>query len=126
MRILVLKIDVKSRKTVRNKYVVYVVNVQKVEILIYVLIFQFFKVYRPKRSRKTTNSRSKNPFILTSKESRSTRKKHAASTSSPPHITKGKWEIWQNKKYAKCGCPKLRVKKTYLLLGKHKSVRHSR
>ncbi|CBY41146.1 unnamed protein product, partial [Oikopleura dioica] len=110
---MILKIDVKSRKTVRGKYVVYIVNIQK--------------VYRPKKSRKSTNSRNKNPFILSSKESRSTRKKHTATSSnSPPHITKGKWEIWQNKKYAKCGCPKLRVKKTYLLLGKHKSVRHAR
>ena len=88
------------------------------------------KVYRPER----THSRNRYTFDarqpsrprsrvslgqshlgLSSSRDKSTRRRQ-------PKIKSGQVHIWVKKTEDKCNCPKLRVRRTYLMMGKHKRI----
>ena len=96
-----------------------------------IFFFKFyFKVYRPER----THSRNRYTFDarqpsrprsrvslgqshlgLSSTRDKSTRRRQ-------PKIKAGQVYIWVKKTEDKCNCPKLRVRRTYLMMGKHKRI----
>ena len=105
--------------------------------------FQFFnfnglkiQIYRPEKTGGSRNSRNRFIFetgpsrVRPSKKSRNRpsrdRSDRSKSRRKMPRLRTGTAKIWVKKQDDKCGCPKLRPKQSYLILGNQRRIGRSK
>ena len=138
----VVHAEVKKRETSEN-YVIYTADIRKVSIfkhhpqwLIGPITHQIFQIYRPEKTGGSRNSRNRFIFetgpsrVRPSKKSRNRpsrdRSDRGKSRRKMPRLRTGTAKIWVKKQDDKCGCPKLRPKQSYLILGNQRRIGRSK
>jgi len=120
----VVHAEVKKRETSEN-YVIYTVDIRKI-----------FQIYRPEKTGGSRNTRNRFIFetgpsrVRPSKKSRNRpsrdRSDRGKSRRKMPRLRTGTAKIWVKKQDDKCGCPKLRPKQSYLILGNQRRIGRSK
>ena len=98
--------------------------------------YLYFQIYRPEKTGGSRNSRNRFIFetgpsrVRPSKKSRNRpsrdRSERGKSRRKMPRLRTGTAKIWVKKQDDKCGCPKLRPKQSYLILGNQRRIGRSK